>query len=552
MKKHALSFFLTAALLCALLALGALAADAVYVKNGGTGDGSSAASPLGDLADAVALLKDGGTVVLCGEVSLSTSRACDASDPEKPIFRMPASGKITLCGSYKGKNYGGVLLSPVGCRMWLSADTTFENMTFTTEKENAYLFVVGCMHDMTFETGIKTAGGIKLQPIGGMQHDNASMHLPDRNYGDDVHITLKSGSFYEVNGFGRNVGNMGAGAPYSGTAYITVGGDAVVQKLIALFRYGANGFSDASAVVTLDGGSVTEYICAGDKKQDYRNDITVKITANMNPAHYFTFKKTLGWSSSDVWTGINATCAYKGFVNSGNTVLDLSEAKLVSEEWINKATNMESFETVIPFDPSKVPAEPLEDEKPARFSATRAYADSFADVTGDKWFYPYVKTAYEYTLANGTSNTAFSPDDKFTVAQALTAAANIHKAYYDGQIPAAGAGESWYTPYVSYCIEYGIITASQFDSYDRNITRGQMATVFANILPEEEYEAIRSGDIPDLSHASREFVPVMILYNAGIVGGDAGTGNFRPSDEITRAEACVIFTRIAAPAFRQN
>ena len=37
---------------------------------------------------------------------------------------------------------------------------------------------------------------------------------------------------------------------------------------------------------------------------------------------------------------------------------------------------------------------------------------------------------------------------------------------------------------------------------------------------------------------------------AGIVGGDAGTGNYRPSDEIARSEACVIFTRIAATEYR--
>ena len=32
--------------------------------------------------------------------------------------------------------------------------------------------------------------------------------------------------------------------------------------------------------------------------------------------------------------------------------------------------------------------------------------------------------------------------------------------------------------------------------------------------------------------------------------GDAGTGNFRPNDEIVRSEACVIFTRIAVTAER--
>ena len=36
----------------------------------------------------------------------------------------------------------------------------------------------------------------------------------------------------------------------------------------------------------------------------------------------------------------------------------------------------------------------------------------------------------------------------------------------------------------------------------------------------------------------------------GIVGGDAGTGKYRPNDGIRRSEACVIFTRIAAAEYR--
>ena len=43
---------------------------------------------------------------------------------------------------------------------------------------------------------------------------------------------------------------------------------------------------------------------------------------------------------------------------------------------------------------------------------------------------------------------------------------------------------------------------------------------------------------------------VQKLYRAGIVGGDAGTGNYRPNDEMARSEACVIFTRICAAAKR--
>ena len=77
-----------------------------------------------------------------------------------------------------------------------------------------------------------------------------------------------------------------------------------------------------------------------------------------------------------------------------------------------------------------------------------------------------------------------------------------------------------------------------------------MATVFANILPDDEYEAVRDGSNPDVTSGMACYAAVQKLYKAGIVGGDAKTGNYRPNDEIVRSEACVIFTRIAAKEYR--
>ncbi len=186
----------------------------------------------------------------------------------------------------------------------------------------------------------------------------------------------------------------------------------------------------------------------------------------------------------------------------------------------------------------------------SKFEKVRTYENNFTDVAENAWYNTYVKVAYEYALANGTSTTKFSPDGKFTVAQALTAAVNIHKAYSGTTVRAAVSGEKWYAPYVEYCVNAGIITASQFDNVDRNITRGEMAVVFANILPSAEYEAVRSGSNPDVTSDMACYAAVQKLYNAGIVGGDAGSGNYRPNDEIVRSEACVIFTRIAAKEYR--
>lgn len=185
----------------------------------------------------------------------------------------------------------------------------------------------------------------------------------------------------------------------------------------------------------------------------------------------------------------------------------------------------------------------------AAFRSQRGY-EAFHDVAEDAWFYRYVKTAYEYKLANGVGNSAFSPDSKFTVAQVLTVAANIHSAYYGTTIGSALVSEPWYMPYVRYCLEQKLITSNQFDDYTRSITRGEMAIVFASLLPDEEYTAVVSGQNPDVTSDLPCYTAVNKLYKAGIVGGDAGSGKFRPDDEIKRSEACVIFTRIAAPEYR--
>lgn len=186
----------------------------------------------------------------------------------------------------------------------------------------------------------------------------------------------------------------------------------------------------------------------------------------------------------------------------------------------------------------------------ARFARVRTYADSFADVQKNEWFYPYVELAYNYGLANGTGETAFSPHGTFTVAQALTAAANIHTAYYGTCVPQAYAGQNWYVPYVEYCIRFGIIARGQFTAYDMPITRGEMAEIFAAVLPETAYAVRRTELPPDVAPSVHCYDAVAKLYAAGIVGGDAGSGNYRPNDSILRAEACVIFTRICAVAER--
>ena len=72
---------------------------------------------------------------------------------------------------------------------------------------------------------------------------------------------------------------------------------------------------------------------------------------------------------------------------------------------------------------------------PAAFAALnnfipeRSYAGQFTDVPASAWYYENVKTAYELGLVNGSSASAYSPDDNITVAEVQTLVARIHSTY---------------------------------------------------------------------------------------------------------------------------
>ena len=113
MKKKWITAILTAILiLSALVPLCVISAagNIRFVTAGGTGDGKTAASAMGDLADAIEeLATDGGTIVIVGSYDLTTSSAFigDKAGTLK-IFSEPAhSGAVTITGSYDGVNYNG-------------------------------------------------------------------------------------------------------------------------------------------------------------------------------------------------------------------------------------------------------------------------------------------------------------------------------------------------------------------------------------------------------------------------------------------------------------
>jgi len=45
---------------------------------------------------------------------------------------------------------------------------------------------------------------------------------------------------------------------------------------------------------------------------------------------------------------------------------------------------------------------------------------------------------------------------------------------------------------------------------------------------------------------------ILTLYKAGVVGGNDAAGTFKPTANITRAEAAAIISRVVLPSTRQS
>lgn len=186
----------------------------------------------------------------------------------------------------------------------------------------------------------------------------------------------------------------------------------------------------------------------------------------------------------------------------------------------------------------------------ASFDKTQEYSDNlFTDVPNGEWYHSEVKNTYELGLMNGIGQGLFNPDGNVTVAEAITMASRAAAAYSGETIPAS-AGE-WYQMYVDYGVSHGFVSAGQFDDYDRPAKRYEVAQIFENAMPDGYFTAKNNvSSIPDVSSAKPYHDDLITLYRAGVVMGSDSYGNFKPEDNITRAEAAAIINRVALPENR--
>ena len=230
----------------------------VYVRDGGTGHGFTPDTPTASLSAAAALLPEGGTVVITGELTMAKSTLPDHT------------GTLTVTSVYSGVDYresGARLFFPTAVTLQLGGETVWKDISIHT---TTYTVIAAAFHPITFDTGVTVtndpdAEGVKesdstlgLYIVGGYNRVSLGEVTMDK----DSSITLKSGAFRRVWASDRLTGKTS----HTGTATVVVEGDTWVDEVVV----GASGNSATAtnASLTLKDTAIIQNLYIGGKERD--------------------------------------------------------------------------------------------------------------------------------------------------------------------------------------------------------------------------------------------------------------------------------------------
>ena len=179
----------------------------------------------------------------------------------------------------------------------------------------------------------------------------------------------------------------------------------------------------------------------------------------------------------------------------------------------------------------------------------------FEDVDPDQWYYESVYEAWELGLLDGMTETSYDPDGSLSVAQAIKLAAVLHQTARKGAADLQNGTPCWYTPYVAYAVEQGIVEAEYLQKTHQELSEAVSRRELVHILfgAMDDYPVLHpleDGAIPDVPQGSPNAGEVYAFYRAGILTGMDDRGTFCGEKGVRRSEVAAILVRLHDPARR--
>lgn len=174
----------------------------------------------------------------------------------------------------------------------------------------------------------------------------------------------------------------------------------------------------------------------------------------------------------------------------------------------------------------------------------------FADVSRSSWYYDSVRAAWEKDLIDGVTRTLYKPDDTLTVAQAIKLSAALHQMLNNnGKVTLRNGTPYWYSSYVSYAVDNGIIEKMYLDytpaQMNASVKRNEFVHIFYGAMSDyRQINTVADNKIPDVITTDTYALEIYTFYRAGILTGSDKNGTFYPTNDIKRSEVAAILSRM--------
>ena len=174
----------------------------------------------------------------------------------------------------------------------------------------------------------------------------------------------------------------------------------------------------------------------------------------------------------------------------------------------------------------------------------------FADVSRSSWYYDSVRAAWEKDLIDGVTRTLYKPDDTLTVAQAIKLSAALHQMLNNnGKVTLRNGSPYWYSSYVSYAVDNGIIEKMYLDytpaQMNTPVKRNEFVHIFYSAMSDyRQINTVADNKIPDVITTDTYALEIYTFYRAGILTGSDKNGTFYPTNDIKRSEVAAILSRM--------
>ena len=182
----------------------------------------------------------------------------------------------------------------------------------------------------------------------------------------------------------------------------------------------------------------------------------------------------------------------------------------------------------------------------------------FADVSRSSWYYDSVRAAWEKDLIDGVTRTLYKPDDTLTVAQAIKLSAALHQMLNNnGKVTLRNGSPYWYSSYVSYAVDNGIIEKMYLDytpaQMNAPVKRNEFVHIFYGAMSDyRQINTVADNKIPDVITTDTYALEIYTFYRAGILTGSDKNGTFYPTNDIKRSEVAAILSRMYDKTTRQT